>query len=389
MAVPKRHRTALAALALLAGLAACKSSKGTPPTSPTDAASSMPGVDGPGAQPTDGPPAAQATSDAGFSAAKLDVVFVVGSWESMPGKQKALADALPALFAALAGSDGRLPDLRVGVTSADLGAVAAMGHTNVPAGCERFLGDFGRFLAPSSCGLMSGSYAFANGTATNAPKGLAATTACLVSLGGAGCPYAQPLQAAIGALDPQANPDFLRPQADLLIVIASDSDDCSTRPADPFLEGSIEGQLARFRCATEGHYCGMNIMPKAQEFPLSSCRAMPDGALQHARTIQEMVDSIKARKSGAATVFVAAVTGWPTDSAAAKYRVGQVARDGMSYFSVDPVCTGASGPSYPALRLKALVDAFGANGILSSSCDADWAPALAKVGSRVRAHLAP
>jgi len=57
---------------------------------------------------------------------------------------------------------------------------------------------------------------------------------CLATVGGQGCFFEQPLEAAKRALDPALgiNPDFLREDALLSIIIITDEDDCSTPRPD-------------------------------------------------------------------------------------------------------------------------------------------------------------
>ncbi|MDH5675121.1 MAG: VWA domain-containing protein [Myxococcales bacterium] len=197
---------------------------------------------------------------------RVDLLFVVDDSGSMSEEQAALALEFPRLMQKLTSGDhdqdgvaeyAPVEDLHLGVVSTNLGA----GGSAVTSSCSEG-GDSGRLLSRSSdSAACNGDYpTFLSYLADGGdPEQTAQDFACLAVLGTRGCGYEQPLESALKALWPSADPSirfmgnsideqlgrgdrenagFLRndpnePAATLAIVVVSDEDDCSAY--DPWL----------------------------------------------------------------------------------------------------------------------------------------------------------
>src|SRR5262249_17054929 len=125
---------------------------------------------------------------------------------------------------------------------------------------------------------------------TNLPPGqdLAATFACMASVGDKGCGFEQPLEAAYRALHdpPPENAGFLRSEAILAVIYVTDEDDCSAPPDSTLFDPArvdTYGALLSYRCTQFGVQCGNPPAPPpygSSEGPLTGCAAAPnpDGA---------------------------------------------------------------------------------------------------------------
>ena len=112
---------------------------------------------------------------------------------------------------------------------------------------------------------------------------VAAALATLVDVPATGCEFRQPLEAAYRSLHDRIaeNTGFLRSDALLAVVFASDADDCSTPPnTDLFDPAATQyGTLDRFRCTQFGIACNGVPVPATAVSGLTGCasQTMADG----------------------------------------------------------------------------------------------------------------
>src|SRR5262249_20494136 len=134
------------------------------------------------------------------------------------------------------------PDLHIAVTTSDMGAGA---YTSSLADCQapemgRFI-DADRTVSDPDCQtnrLDSGQHFLVDGATRNYSGDLAIALGCLVPVGYSGCHFRQLLAAMRAALGdptqgivaPDVNAGFLRPNARLAIVFATNYWDCSAPP---------------------------------------------------------------------------------------------------------------------------------------------------------------
>ncbi len=331
----------------------------------------------------------------------LDLLVVMDS-SSMGVKPDSFTKAFPALLEALRHpslglddpqgsrcsttdrSNCRIPDLHLGVVSTDLGA----GGYSLPS-CETPGGDGGKLQSKplvAGCTPPSDPYiSYVDGT-TNVPdwhptnlEKIAEAFGCIGLLGSGGCGFEHPLEAARRALDPtlNVNPGFLRKDATLAILWLTDEDDCSaTKPQlfDPAQQGLTDplGPLTSFRCFEFGISCDKN---GRQPGVRHSCVPGFDWLFK-VEEYQQFFANLK--PAGRLVLFALAGPTSPVE----------VGIEGSNPV-LKPSCQSQSGNAVPAIRLAAVVQSFGANGLFNpagtNACSPDYTPALRALGERLLA----
>ncbi|MCA9671425.1 MAG: hypothetical protein KC503_37770 [Myxococcales bacterium] len=329
----------------------------------------------------------------------VDILLVVDNSGSMGEAQHSFVTNLPSLINALRhpdfGPDGsgkacdaahragcRLPNMHLGVISTDLGA----GNYALPS-CEQPSGDGGRLLNKAriaGCQPPADRYvAYIEGL-TNIPGGakdsaqaFIDSAACISRLGIDGCGFEHPFEAMYRALQPNANPGFLREHASLLVIFLGDEDDCSASRQDLFdpaqqSPDSPLGPLTSFRCFEHGFQCDQS---GRQPGVRTNCK--PTGEWLYG--VDRYVDLLRGLKRAPQDVIVGAIAG-PSDKI-------EVALDGEKP-RLRAACSSAAGSALPAIRTHALVSAFAPHSHFASICEADYGPALERIGALVSARLA-
>ena len=299
---------------------------------------------------------------------EVDILFVIDNSGSMEQEQKNLAEQFPKLIDALATKKlgGKIPNVRIGVVSTDLGA----GNYNLPS-CETSGGDQGKLQNRpqiAGCTAPSNPWINYNEGKTNVPgsgtKGAMAKVrdafSCIAQLGVQGCGYEQPLEAARRALDRQVNvnPGFLRKDPLLAVIFITDEDDCSAQNQgvfDPSHAGISDplGPLTSFRCFEFGVkcQCAGGSCDRSTMGARKNC--VPGGKYLH--DVKRYVDFFKNikrtpdGKSNERRVIMAAIAG-PTSP------VGVGTSDGKPALKAS--CQSTLGMAVPAIRLKSVVHAF-------------------------------
>ncbi len=355
---------------------------------------------------------------------EVDILFVIDNSNSMEHEQKNLAKQFPKLIDALATKKlgGKIPNVRIGVVSTDLGA----GSYNLPS-CETSGGDRGKLHnAPrGNCVPPSNPWISYHEGKTNVPGSGGAMAkvreafSCIARLGVQGCGFEQPLEAARRALDRQANvnPGFLRNDpknnrdALLAVIFITDEDDCSAaNPGvfDPSHSGMADplGPLTSFRCFEFGVSCQCPGGKCDRTVTGARKNCVPGGKYLHG--IKRYVDffrNIKRTPDGkqnSGRVIMAAIAG-PTSPV-------DVTLDGSNP-ALRASCQSSLGMAVPAIRLKSVVHSFakklsarevadiksGASNApywkdqngdyreenFTSICDSDFSKALERVGKSI------
>jgi hypothetical protein len=315
------------------------------------------------------------------STKKIDLLFVIDDSGSMREEQTSLRANFPRFMQALevAGT----PDLQIAVISTDVGA----GGMKIDK-CEN-IGDAGRFQVAPGCPLQAGAPPFLKIDSQgqkNFDGALTDAFSCIANLGFDGCGYEHQLQSLRVSLS-NNNPHlgaFLRPEAHLGIIIISDEDDCSGDFDSTLYTSTIAGQSPNLRCATAGHVCqDRPVTALPMSVPLASCRPAvhgPDEASRRAGliNIDTFVNHVKSLKAPGRRVLVAGIYGSGTDG---NYEIA-----GGNNLDVRPKCdVEGAGAAAPGIRLRAFIDAFGADGSHHSICGADLRDAMTKIGQAVAA----
>jgi len=277
---------------------------------------------------------------------EVDILFMIDNSPSMAQKQQALAKKFPEMIKALQSLPDGLPDLHIGVISSDMGAgsesncdplgdrgllwgnVKDATRATVAPGSKWATDTATHALITDGCGLNEGErwivdVGNANGVGRTQNYGQGKTLtdvfSCLATaIGTKGCGYAHQLQSVRVALNPQdginmENAGFVRPNADLVIVIITDEDDCSADPNDDSNNGMFQKLMAqapktesaRLKCAARGHICNGQPIPDYADpavgytgngfsAPFSSCGPKPPSTPAEMPLIgvQAMIDSV-------------------------------------------------------------------------------------------------
>ena len=102
--------------------------------------------------------------------------------------------------------------------------------------------------------------------------------------------------------------------------------------------------------------------------------------------MQTFIDEM--RRLRTQSVSVSVIAGWPEEEADATYAIGYGARALQpNALSSLAICQSGNGAAAVGLRLKQLVDAFGAAGKLISICQDDFSDAMAQIGDLINATV--
>ena len=442
----------------------------------TAASCAQPKVDPPVAS----TPAALTATATGASPGDLDVLFMIDNSSSMTSMQQKLGTQIPGFLTALQNLPAGLPNIHIAVVSSDLGAP---GDSTLAIECSKF-GDQGIFRTGGSNagtveqhpgldgggGAAGGAPGLDGGAPGGAPGGddagastcagvtlssgatfisnvdgvanytgdLSTLLSCMTALGDTGCGFEHQLASisrALGADNspaPAQNAGFLRPDAQLAIIVLSNEDDCSA-PATTDLYSLNGGQqnisnplgpIANYRCNQFGHLC---VDPAASG---SSCLTTPplqppsadaqgtglaptlnltdcesdDSQGSKLTTVMSFVTGIKALKADPDNqIVVGAIVApaTPYTVAWAPEVGGQNTLSGELWPQIEHSCGPAGGDDVnpagqtatdesfgdPAVRISQWVQAFGANSVMSSICDGSYTNAFSAIVSKIGAHL--
>lgn len=288
-------------------------------------------------------------------ARELDLLFVIDD-STDRARYDQMAQQIDVLQAQLASVDGQLPSLRVGVVTTDLGTSST--DDGVPLR-PTVMGCFGAGkeakLQKFESTITDAYLSIDRDGGKNFTGELRDQIAELTNpaMPPAGCEIEQPLEAMRRALDSATNPGFLRDGALLSVVFLTNEDDCSMKtgallePLDTTL-----GPLTSFRCTREGVICDPDDPARPDRH--ENCRPREDS--RFVAPVGQYADFLADLKPDRRDVTVSAVAGSRTDF---------IVRD-FGQPVLHPSCSGPGGLAYPAVRIGALVDAFG--GAIADSC---------------------
>jgi len=319
----------------------------------------------------------------------VDILFVLDTSNSMAEEQATLSKNFPLFIDALrtAKLGNKIPNVHIGVTTVDLGA----GNYSLPS-CEVAGGDGGKLQTMpriAGCTPPGNPYiSYIDGVTnvksavTDPVQQVKQAFQCIVEIGTGGCGFEQTLETARRALDPalNVNPGFIRKDASLAVVFITDEDDCSAANAGLYDPNADElGPLTSFRCFQHGFICTESDLTTAG--PKTHCTP----GLTWLHTVDSYVQFFKGLKP-AGRVLMMAIAG-PTD----KVDVGLDAMNPV----LRPSCQTTMGKGVPAIRIRQVVEAFGAAGRFNqgiaasgqlvplSICSPDYSPALHLLAQQV------
>jgi hypothetical protein len=281
---------------------------------------------------------------------ELDLLFIIDNSGSMAQEHASLETRFPELVGYLGKLAGTLPDLHIGVTSSDMGTGAIV--LDDPR-CRPGDGDGGR-LHGDTCAALQGQSFMSdilgpNGTRIRSYTGdLGAAFTCAADLGIDGCGFEQHLAAMQAALEPGANPGFVREHAQLAVIILADEDDCSVDDERLFTPGDdpVLGPFSDFRCFEHGVVCEGDPDPRVPG-PRQGCVPSPDSP--YLVEVEQYADFLRGLKRDPSHVFVAGIVGDPDNV--------QVVTSGTRP-TLAVGCSGGLGDAAPAVRLAGFLEQF-------------------------------
>ncbi|HET9990841.1 MAG TPA: hypothetical protein VFQ65_20060, partial [Kofleriaceae bacterium] len=255
---------------------------------------------------------------------QVDLLVMVDDSPSTADKTANLKASFPALIAALDALPGGRPDLHIGVITSDVGtkgmADAQPGPPiggGGPSSCSG-TGKAG-VLQTQGSSLVTGAFlsdvATSTGRETNYTGTLADAFSAIASVGAAGCGFEQPLQAIQLALSPDntANSGFLRADANLVVLVLTDEDDCSINHSTLFASDTATlGPLQSFRCTRFGITCdqgGSTPDEMNQVGPKSQCHSNESGT--YLTKVADHVAFLQSLKTDPRRIMIAALVGDP------------------------------------------------------------------------------
>ncbi len=325
----------------------------------------------------------------------LDLLFVIDDSPTMIDKQVAFRTAFPAMVDKLAGIEGGMPNLHLAVISSDMGT-SAVGDDQAGAsigqvgqgGCVR-TGKGGAFQLGQATLLESDDTFVKIGRdgSKNFEGELAPLFGQMSALGAGGCGFEQPLAASRAALSGsvEANAGFLRPGANLAVIVLSDEDDCSAEHTTLFgPDGGPMGALQSFRCFRFGVQCDQDTDTLGTK---TNCRP---AAATHVANPDTFSNAMLATKGDPRRVMFGGVVGTsgPVEVVSRAQPGG-----GAEVPAVAAACKftpsggGAEITADPGIRFAALANEFPGISKLESICAENLAPAAASLGDSIAAMM--
>jgi hypothetical protein len=302
--------------------------------------------------------------------APIDVLVVMDDSCYVPTYQPRVAAAIRRLTAALDAAAGDA-DLRFGVVTTSLGTA------NVSTGliCPDYRGE----LQTHGCAdltddyLVNGVDAYTGERITNYTGTLDEALRCMVNVDVAGCGIEQPFEAMRIALE---TPGFLRPEADLVVLLVSNEDDTSASTPAYFTNLFAEPGGADFLRFRHGVICDPDEPDTAGI--KTGCRSREDSAYLH--PVARYVDFLRGLKSDPSRITIGGIFGPPSPVEV----VALTTPTGLPYVDLTTTCRDPdgepTGDALPAVRLAELVGAFGDRGAASSVCGREY-PVLDAIGA--------
>jgi hypothetical protein len=321
----------------------------------------------------------------------LDVLFVIDNSPSTADKQALFAQNFTALATALDQSmDGR-PNLHIGVVTTTVGTGS---DVNLGFGCPKTAPQDDGLLVNSprvaQCAGPQGRYLEDVGDedgnrTTNYQGSLAEAFSCIAQVGDTGCGYEAPLEAMKRALDGSRpeNDGFLRPDADLAIVLLADEDDASV--ADPSIFSLNNVGPGDFRAQPLYAYDCDQAISADTPGNYTNCRPHHGGYLSDPPAYAQFLGTLK----NPSQTMVAVIAGDPTPSIATGVLDVPVATP----LGLEPSCQttilGHPAIARPGLRLDEFRQQFGERGGYQSVCQSDYTPALQHIAGDMVAMMGP
>jgi len=345
---------------------------------------------------------------------KLDLLFVVDDSRSMIQEQESLRREFPRLLNVL--TSGQRPgkeemppitDLHLGVVSTDMGLSDVEGIPSCYGlGKDAVLQN----VASQDVTACADEYPryLTYEAGVDDPDALANDFACIASLGTEGCGFEQPLEAALKAMWPTVDDDFifLNPDPDgesggqgdrenagfardyreaeqsvIAVVVVTDEEDCSAQDYT--------------------HFTPSHLLPADDPLAAQPINTRCFHNKDNLYAVERYINGLKGLRPDTDAVLFAAIAGVPPETVDAQARAGvdfadPLERDTyydailahpqmqetldmpvtMAQQNVAPSCTTDSGRAYPPRRIVDVARGFGDQGVIQSICEPDFGPAM-------------
>ena len=366
------------------------------------------------------------TAGASAGPGDLDVLFMIDNSSSMTEMQQKLAEQIPQFVTALAEPPDRAPQhphRRRLVGHGRAGRRDVVHRLHVRSGTTAS-SRLRRMV------LVHGHDASVNGAPRSSPTSAARQlhrqsfrhrSPCIALLGDKGCGFEHQLASVARALGadgspaPASNAGFLRPNAQLAIILLSNEDDCSAPSNTPLYSLNVGGSnqqniqnalgpVANYRCNAYGHLCvdahsntsclveppnqapaDVQISASAVTLDLTECEsAEGSGLLTSVQTFVQGIRSLKADPINQIVVGAIVAPASPYTVNWVPEQNGQNSQPGELWPEVEHSCGAAGSDDVnplatqnptdgsfgdPSVRITQFVKAFGENGIVGSVCD--------------------
>ncbi|MFN0246933.1 MAG: hypothetical protein ACKV2T_08485 [Kofleriaceae bacterium] len=320
----------------------------------------------------------------------LDLLFVIDDSPSMLDKQFALAAAFPQMIDVLSQLDDGLPNLHIGVVTSDMGTSASESPPGPTIGAVGLGGCTGVGLAGALRTMVVTSDGAPYLVDIEVPGGdrernydgaLRDAFTMNARVGAGGCGFEQHFSAMSHAFDHPANTGFLRPEANLAVVILADEDDCSARNASVFgPESAAFGALTSFRCFRFGVTCDQDSNEVGAK---TNCQSNENS--QYIDAVQPYIDRLIALKGDERRVMVGVVAG---NTAPTVVELRPPPGGGAPQQAIGHSCSieYPTGPAVadPAIRLKTFIEGFEGRATFTSVCSPDLSAPLQEIGSTAK-----
>lgn len=329
-------------------------------------------------EPSDPGPAVEVGYYAAAPSTKLDVLFQIDNSASVDHLHASLAASLPPLLAHIDHLD-----LHIGVITSDMGTSGSIGDPASPIGSvgQGGCADRGDDGALQTSGAAVNDLYIVDeddglgGRRRNYNGELASVLGQMVRLGSGGCGFEQPLAATRRALVSDANTGFARNDANLLVVMLMDEDDCSV--VDPQIFGPASatlGPLQSFRCTRFGVECDQSLDDVGSK---TGCRA---SASPYIEDVGTFVDALRVVRGHPARVGVAAIAGPPDVAVELRASPGGGGSQDLALAHACRWDDGLGGNvADPAVRVAAVIEQLAPNSAFSSVCSEDFSTQVADI----------
>jgi hypothetical protein len=320
----------------------------------------------------------------------LDILFLVDNSAATADYQNNFGEAAPAMFAVLDTLDTPA-NLHIGVATSDLGTTGSLdpdhpapGVGSGPGMCAGH-GDDGALISfpPNPTFLID----IANPDGTRMQNFTGAITDVLsvaLKVGSSGCGFEQHLASIRRALTNPANAGFIRPTANLGIVLLADEDDCSVRDAELFstTDTTMLGPLQSFRCTQFGVRCDQDLTSPG---PKTNCAPLDDSP--YIEGIDSFAAFFTSFKADPRMLAFTEVVGDPTPFAIELRPPpgSQTPIAGLAHSCNYTDSEGGLEVADPAVRNAALLDALPESAVARSSvCTRDLSSAATAIGHALK-----